>query len=283
MANEHKNDIIERYLLGQLDEREIVQFQYDLIRDPELQAELAEQKMIMKTLWTPKAKAVVPPKRYKIVRLAFGIILISVSLYFLLLPTKVKTPKTEPVLEETFTKPTISKTIQPEEKPKPTKQPEQAGERKVEKKRPPSSSKTASPGKKEKEEKIIAANFLPNPEWENYIGSSLRSNGVRFVLEEPEVQYESNQLFFTINGQIETQTKAMDKHFKMHFFSNKKEDFHQFTPLQSWDIIPRENSTNGMGFNLKKPLNITPGLYYYVIENADSGIWYAVGKITIND
>ncbi|MBL7805940.1 MAG: hypothetical protein JNL02_19520 [Saprospiraceae bacterium] len=133
----------------------------------------------------------------------------------------------------------------------------------------------------------IAADFRPNPHLEALLGPGrFRGNADEqpaWVKTPPaEQQCESAATMCRINlrGQLRGDIEAI-KQFRWLLFSNKPADFTALRPLQSGSFSTKNNPDQTIGIDAGISLRLAPGLYYYLIEDAESGATYFTGKLTV--
>lgn len=277
--------MVERYLLGQLSEEEIIQFHLQLIKDPELKTRLAEQEMIMKTLWKSGAKSAGLAKASPVwmwAAVAAVLILGIGAFFFFANPNNSNIQEKTPLVSEP-----IQEAAEPVQIPSETQVDPSSIEKKQLRKTPKKQDAPVQPvPRKEPTETppVIASAFKPNPYWENYVGSRTRSNSISVTINKPELESFSNlvndTLLFECSGQIQTLYDSLSGNFKVYLFSNQLEDFEEFKPIKSWDLKP-ENEGATYSFHFRDSLTVVPGLYYYLLEEADSSIWHYVGKFSV--
>lgn len=290
MANkksEGKNKI-DRYLLGQLEEQERVQFHLELIQNPKLQSELATQETIMKSLWASKAKPGSMQKTGNLRLAVIGISILILGAGLLFFSTKARNspnPQTVPTVSNPIPVVPESSLTHPDFHEVPQKEAESSQEKPDKGHAKEKQNPIIIPADEANKEPAIATNFIPNPNWENYIGSHIRSNKIQVTIEKPGAESSTNLVngafTFECLGEIKTMGKTLQGDFKIHLFSNRTEDFNEFRPLKSWNL-KTEKEASSYAFHLQESLAALPGLYYYLLEEADTGIWYYVGKLSVS-
>lgn len=127
----------------------------------------------------------------------------------------------------------------------------------------------------------IAAAYSPNPQFEALLGQQLRSNEYTLQLQPVQVDETNQQLQFT--GELETETPPDSwPPFRLLLFTNDPAAFANYQALQSHQLrwTPIVSSTV-YAFSWASPPNLSPGLYYYLIEDEESGLLYATGKVIV--
>lgn len=124
----------------------------------------------------------------------------------------------------------------------------------------------------------IAANFKQNPLLESHLGNSVRGGTYHFEITQSLFIKEKAKTTFVLNGSINTDESPIQSTIQVHLFSNSKEDYESFAPLAS-SFLSYSPSENGFTFEVKEALKLAPGLYYYLIEDTDSGEIYKVDRI----
>lgn len=148
---------------------------------------------------------------------------------------------------------------------------------------------TPNPGRRKRKTpeapRAIAANFTPNPSLEFLIENNLRDNEVKIELEEKQVnvQLESadEATAFNILVQLQTQGDLSQQDFKLHLFSNDRQAFEDFSPLSTIDLGIKPKGENSYEIAVNQSYSLTPGLYYYVLEDFAEEKIYLVEKFEV--
>ena len=131
-----------------------------------------------------------------------------------------------------------------------------------------------------KQRQLIAAAYHPLPELEPYVGSQLRSGEIRVLVHEPQsnasLQLRAGQVLFQLSGKAEGSIPA-GAGFHLMIFSNNQKDFEAMRWVVSQTIEPDRTGA----FFVKKQLALSPGLFYIVIEDQQSGEWLFVDKFLV--
>jgi hypothetical protein len=150
---------------------------------------------------------------------------------------------------------------------------------------PPSSPETPPPQKKQQNEPIAAADFTPNPSLEFLIDNNLRADDIVWsnIQLQPDVKLAGNQASFTFqfSSTLTTTEPFEAQTMLLHLFSNQAEDFDNFEPLQSFELRLDKTDEQQYEIQFEQPLQLSPGLYYYLIENAATEQIYKVARFEL--
>lgn len=131
----------------------------------------------------------------------------------------------------------------------------------------------------------IAANFEPNASLEFLISNPTRSNTVELKIEKKQANVTlstADQIVtFQFAGQLISTENLVQKAFKLHIFSNNKQAFQDFEPLLTEAIQLTLVSANTYQVDLQKQIQLTPGLYYYLLEDFELEKIYLVEKFEV--
>ncbi|MEQ1746557.1 MAG: hypothetical protein ABMA02_14090 [Saprospiraceae bacterium] len=158
--------------------------------------------------------------------------------------------------------------------PLPSKPPADAG-----KKTPP----PAHPPKA-REPRLLAADFRPNPRLEAMINTQFRGDKYQFQINRPapgtNLSRKQKQVAFRLEGTVETDVREISAPFRVLVFSNLLEDYEQFRPAYA-ARLSFEKTDHVFSFRLDERLALAPGLYYFLIEDEDSGMVFHAGKVSV--
>ncbi len=153
-----------------------------------------------------------------------------------------------------------------------------------EQKQTPPVAQDQSSSKKEDDTALLAANFEPNPQLEALMDSQVRGEAYRFRVREPllnaRLRLQNGQTTLVASGVLETAAAEVITPFRALLFSNKKEDYRNFKPAFSQNLL-FDKSGEGFRFALNTRLSLSPGLYYFLIEDEDSGTLYYITKVRV--
>ncbi|MEO1516837.1 MAG: hypothetical protein AAFV95_17580 [Bacteroidota bacterium] len=134
-------------------------------------------------------------------------------------------------------------------------------------------------------EQLLAAAFEPIPELDVMIDNPRRSDNIQinpstlqedFVREKP-----GDQLSFRFAGTITARNMILPEgYFTLYLLSNDRTAFEAMQGLVKKPLTLNFVETFTFRFNVQMPLSLTPGLYYYLIEDGEENIWF-VDKFTI--
>lgn len=132
---------------------------------------------------------------------------------------------------------------------------------------------------------IPAEDLAPNPLLEGYVDQELRPEMYRFTVTYPNkegelTKQEDGRHLFRIAGTVHAGEQGMEHPFQLHLFSNQAEDYEQFDPIFT-EPLSFQVEGDHYTFQLSRPQELTPGLYYYLINEANSGEAYYVGKVMV--
>lgn len=258
-------DLIRRYLLGQLSSTEHADFQTRLLLEPELRQEVQMMRAAQKVLRTTGTGKDARGRWLMRLLLVLGVIAViqgGVYLYWnrsknAALPDTPPDSNT-PAREKTQRPIDPNKTIKATPLDRPV-------------------SSTPKP---------VAAEFRPNPALERYIGGNgglLRGSDAGLVLRRPR-----SGTRFTTNGRttsirISGSVKTGALPLRAHLFKNDPAAYTGFKPEWSADLplLSAETDKGQFSFEAVASVVATPGLYYLLLENADSGAVLQVVSIHI--
>ena len=275
------HNVIERYLTGRLDREELDAFTLLLMRDKALQQKVEANRMLFKALWKANQEPTdQPPKKRQLPRwwiIAFGVLLLSAFIW-LLIPSGDQ--ESSPTEQDAFPVevPAEEEPAEPAEVPVPADEPDTDVKDEViqpEPKKNPQN-EVQDPGP------IASADLTANPLLENYM-ASVRGASISITEPEQSAQYVLSEGAFTfqIQGEV-TLDNTEEEAIQLYFFTNKKEDYEQFLPLETVLLTLNLKEGNIYTLEWQQTLNWEPGLYYYIIEGENTGLLYA-GKFTVSN
>lgn len=272
------HNVIERFILNQLTETELDNFLFYQLIHPEIKPEITEMKHLILGIRSFK-----PTSSTKVIKkfpskiLILFLILVGLFCFWLFFPPQ----KTEPeqneisvspavdipisidssnILKDTLTQPSF---IEPS---------------------PPLEQKGNSPAEKPAKP-IASVDFSPNPQLEVLIGSAYRSSNATFRVNQPEKASsfiaKNGIIPFVLKGYLESNSKPINQSFKVFVFSNKEEEYLNFKPLFSQKLTFGEKNGQQIPFEILANLTLTPGLYYFLIEDEEANIYF-VSKFRVD-
>lgn len=132
--------------------------------------------------------------------------------------------------------------------------------------------------------RLLAADYRPNPRLEAITGNQYRGQDYRFRISHPasglRLNRQDGQVAFRLEGSVETDARAINPPFRVLLFTNKPEDYEQFRYVHAARLA-FEESDGAFSFRLAEQLPLLPGLYYFLIEDEDSGMVFYVGKVSV--
>lgn len=172
--------------------------------------------------------------------------------------------------------------------PKKEESPQTETPKKKESEKKPSVNSNSNQDNNEKPKRPIAANFEVNPALEKYLssgGSLVRGGDYELKLEQNAVtnlSAKDGPLLIKYSGILSSESGEEPGNFKFRLFSNKPTGFKQDKPVAEWDLVftPQDGAFT---FKITETLRTASGLYYFIIEDWDSGEKYYVGKILFSD
>jgi len=133
---------------------------------------------------------------------------------------------------------------------------------------------------------IAAADLTPNPALELLINNNLRSNEVTIEIVQKQknskIETTGSATNFKLVGTFLSEDNLLLRNLKLNIFSNKKEDYENFHPTLSEKIGLKKLSNFNYEFDFQKAIVLKPGLYYYLIEDADTEEIFFIEKFNVN-
>ncbi len=123
----------------------------------------------------------------------------------------------------------------------------------------------------------MAASYEPIPALETYVGSQYRSQDWKVTVKVPapnaQLPAKNGHLSLRISGNIQN-TAVAEPGLRVLIFNNDLKSFEAMQPIANaaLKVAPDGN------FLFEKVMVFKPGLYYYLIEDEESGNWLFVGK-----
>lgn len=285
---------IEAYISGKMTGKEKEAFEIAMKGDKNLEREVSVQRDMHNAMAQspkdglrdslaqinaelPNEKRINRNNRFFLIAFVFGIAFSFLLIKYYFTATQ-ETPATietqnEEVIEEVPEEIKPTETL-PEETPKKDIEETPSEE-------PPKKEKPA-PVQKEKP-KVYAANFEPNPILDNMIERQVRKETFSFKMERLNsnraITLQNSLASFHFSGSLENPENVNPLPlFTFYLFSNKEVDYEEFMPLET-----RELSIENLQFDFSFSKEVEPGLYYYLIEDSDSGKIYKVGKVRVEE
>lgn len=262
MADYDNEDLTERYLLNRLSEEEMADFQARLLHDTRLRREVRIMRNLQKSLIAERRSA----RKAKRLpwHLFIGLAGVAVALAGLLIYLSQPSDKATP---------DIPSAPLPSEMP--VQQPVQDDN--------PSKPMLQKPDQ-EKPMAPVASNFSVNPILERYIDNNVRGgNGhldVAFPPAGSRFKRENGKIFFQLSGTLEGSDEVPDYSVNVFIFSNRKEDYEN--SQSQWEKHLNFLKESGrFRLSIAEKVALYPGLYYFLIENEESGEVLKVGKFTV--
>jgi len=178
-----------------------------------------------------------------------------------------KIMKTEEVEEQ--------KTIEPIEKTEQEK-PQKKEEKKAENPVPlPKIQKPSQP--------IAMADYSVNPLLESLVNNNKTSTDIVFTVQSQQsdvkLTKKNGSVNFRVSGLVEGEEEILSEGtYKLYIFNNNIEQYRSFLPKFSQEITFDKKDYH---FDVQVDIALTPGLYYYLIEEADTEEQFFVGKFRV--
>jgi hypothetical protein len=141
--------------------------------------------------------------------------------------------------------------------------------------------KPTQPNKAVQKSRPIASAYEPIPKLDSYIGSQFRSADFHVTVHTPApdatLAAAGGKLEFALSGEIEGELPA-DAGLRILVFSNNLRDFEAMRPIENSAL---QLSAEGK-FVFKKEIPTASGLYYYLIEEQQSGAWIYVARFQVH-
>ena len=142
-------------------------------------------------------------------------------------------------------------------------------------------------GYADQKDRLIAANFDPNPSIEFYIDSNMRSLGLALEIESKpkdfQINSEKGSVAFNLSGRIDATENVENKKLLVHLFSNRSEEFDDFLPISTSDLQVKGIGDGAYSFNFSKNYVLAPGLYYIILEDGDKEQILHVEKFKVTE
>lgn len=131
----------------------------------------------------------------------------------------------------------------------------------------------------------IAANFDPNPSLEFLIENNVRDAEFELEVENAPGDISLPSLAEPFNFQfgavITSEENLLDQDFKLYLFSNDRADFQNFRPLSTNDLTLNKTADDTFRIDFQKNMTLSPGLYYYMLEDFAEEQIYFVQKFRV--
>jgi len=282
----NKNERVEKYLRNKMSESEKSAFQFELMQDENLQQDVKSMRVVQKTLIANSRIGNVEQSLSSYWKWLLPLLLLPI-LYFLWNKSNVETvspqsPNTEtlsPVVaeEEIKADKTESTKIQNpiEEKEK---------EPKVIKEQKREEVKSPLPKIQNPQQPIAMANYEPNALLESLINSNTRGTETTFTIERRQADLslvkKGASTNFHISGRAESDDDLSESSFNLYIFSNKVEEYRGFSPKFTQELNFEQKDDLYL-FEVQVGIVLQPGLYYYLIEDADTEELFFVEKFEV--
>lgn len=243
-------DLIRRYLLGQLSQKESIDFQTRLLLDPELRREVQMMRATQKVIFTQNGKGQKGGRWL----LVLGVLAaVTAGIYLYRNGMNENMSNTPPPVQRSPENETVPAPSAPEKSLPPT-----------------DAAPPAKPAPKQ-----YAAAFQPNAALEKHIGGAgnkLRSSSAGLVLDAPlagaRYSISGSIVEVPVGGSVKTGTVPL----RALIFTNDPASYARYKPVWSADLS-FENTTSDGRFPFRATANLPAkaGLYYLLLENGDTG------------
>ena len=219
-----------------------------------------------------------------------GLILIGITLVLAYLFIGQNQKKEEPkeltdIVETLDTNQTTEDTKIIEEKKLPAVPPREEAPKPKSKSKSEQKTKSEKESTKPKDLGPIATNFDPNPLIEAEMSDMVRGTGMSLSLTTPvdkqEIKLVDGKAQFSFEGTIISNRTIAPPSIRLLLFSNKKEDYENWTPVwqTSLDLGAAENTS--FPFAIQQSLELPQGLYYYIFEDELEAEYLKIGVWTL--
>ncbi len=257
-----RDNIIERFVLGQLTDAELDTFLTYQLFHPEIKTEVEAVRVLVKSTRGPSSRQ--PVKWWQ--KTGFHLVLLLVALSIGVATWRFSRRPAEPAAL-----------------PTPAAPPQQA----IEPVAPILPSDTLETTPAPPANRQIAADFRPNPRLESMLGpGQFRGNAeeqpvwVKTPPKEQTCENANTSCRLNLNAQLRGDAERI-KGFRWLLFTNKAADYTAFRPLRSGAFSLKTNPDQTVDIAAEPGLRLSPGLYYYLIEDEESGAVYFTGKLTL--
>ncbi|MBK8968977.1 MAG: hypothetical protein IPM36_20360 [Lewinellaceae bacterium] len=286
---------IQQYLDGLMTQAEREAFELEMAANPELAEEVqlnrdmqefladTPENALRKNLQTLSEQAAKQEKN-RPARLWWWLLLVSVLALLLwwLIPGKPVTNSAPSPMHDGQNR-TNEQNLSPVDTTKATPHPKKPGPKQEER---ADDAPASPPNSKKKQPKLFAANFQPMPALELLIGNNLRAGDFQWTDTQPmpdvPLDKPGSPIRFHFSGVLRTDDADMrDKKLNLYIFSNDPAAFETFHPVSSLPLRPEAAGDNTYRISADKSFAPSPGLYYYLIEDAATERIYLVNKFVV--
>lgn len=260
-----RDHVIERFVLGRLPDDELDAFLAYQTLHPEIRAEVEAARVLVKSVRGPAARAD-PPRKTRIKRwlpwvfAGLALAILGGLFWGNSAENHAAAPPAPRVVPRTV----------------PSVAPE-----------PPAPGEPVPTAPPAKPHRLVAAQFRPNPRLEASLGvGQYRDNGdesLRWVQEpfrERAFVREKGAIHCSIEASVRAPASVAGQ-VQCLIFSNSAADYEAFRPLHTASFDVQEAGAGTFQLSFKAVLALKPGLYYYLIEDRESGSAYFIGKFTV--
>lgn len=273
---------IDAYIEGRLTVDEQANFEAELAQNPALRAELEQERELREHLAVMRVRSLVraaikeaPPEqpgrpgwRRWIGLIALAVVLCA-GCYWLW-----QTTRTEPVAAPTAPKQETTTPGSSTDQPQTT--------------RPQAQQLPDATDKKNGANRPIAAadpaNYRRNPAMETFVDGGLRSAGLVFSSVKPAndagfIPDAQGRVTIRFSGTIAGLAEAPPGTFLLAIYNNQNPN----KPVLSVPLELKKDAAGKMVYDLPQRLNVPLGLYYFAVEEVESGERRYVGRIQVNE
>jgi len=263
--NTDRDHAADRFALGQMEGQELDDYLAQLALRPDTRAEVAAARERLRAVRGLHAPATITPLRNRW-RWAFLAVLLTLSgglLFWFYRPAP--TAQQQPVEQSAPPQPSqpIAQQPAPDSPPSAVQRPTSPVQR-------PTSA-------------ALAANLKPNPTLEYMVGPGqyrAAAEGFRWTkppTEQPDFAQQNGKTQFALRAEAAVPEAVLGQ-LQWAIYSNQPADYEASRPVRTGQFFSEKTSGGAYQISAQAALSLAPGLYYFLVENRDSGELYFVGK-----
>lgn len=263
------HDVVGRYLRHELTDEEYTAFHLYLLQHPDFKKEVEAERhayraLRARTVTTQRHATMTSP--FKPRTLILLIVLVATGIWVVYRTIQPSAP-TSPTLRDTPLLDTTPEVPVPN-LPPPADTPSVS--------RP--ISPTTQPQRKAPSSPIAAADYTPNPYLEPYLDSGMRSSAYTVTVSLPDtLRLSERKVRLPLAYEWNTTQPLAGR---ILVFSNAPADYLDFRPLLTLPFdLPTTTAPVKGTFSI--PVSLTPGLYYVLLEDRDTGEYWAVKRLIV--
>ena len=256
-----RDDAAERFALDQMEGQELDDYLAQLLLDPALRADVASVRERIKSVRGMAQPSPAPTLYGALAAYWLVLAMLLGGLLFWWLRPVVPVPAPPP-------------THLPAKQPSSPSSPPVADTPPSAVRRPPST-------------RPIAANLRPNPALEYQLGAGQyrtdNAQGFRWT-RSPETQpvfaQQGGKTRFAFDAAAIASAEVAAQ-LRWQIFSNRKSDYEAGRAQHTGQLAARLTSNDAYSLSAQADVTLPPGLYYYLVEDAESGAVYFIGKFVV--